>query len=143
MTHFQSSSDFSPGNLVWAAMGLFVSLLVAFVGTAGVRPKLDVEDKRGNLRSESRLKISAEETKVLESQAFALSWKESLSALKGAKPRESGVKFEPNASAQSDSSPALPSSPSGAVNIGFPRLIVPSSQTQSSGASPLVPVPAQ
>jgi hypothetical protein len=133
-------SGFSPGNLLWATLALGAALVLGLATTSTVKPETDVDAKRGGLREETRKKIQADETAKLDSVKFIERKGEFVKTLASTKPSPSGVKVEPQLPLPTGDSPLLPSAPSGAVNISFPRLVAPKAAETSSGLPTLTPV---
>ena len=137
MSQSHESSGFSPGNFLWAALSLGVVIIAALSLTRSVSPETDIEAKRGERRLEVRKKINAEESSKLGALAWAdkaagtvkapiefasaLTIKE-LSAKKSA---ASAIKVEAPLVLPPGDSPAMPSAPSGATTIQFPKLGAP------------------
>ncbi|NBV84675.1 MAG: hypothetical protein EBS01_00055 [Verrucomicrobia bacterium] len=125
MSQSHVPSGFSPANLLWAAVAFVTVLFVCLVATSTVTPEADVDARRGALRVETRKKIQAEEAAKLSSVRFEERKGEFAKTLASVKPSASPVKVEATPPPAAGDSPALPSAPSGAVNISIPRLVTP------------------
>jgi hypothetical protein len=127
MSQSQATTGFSPGNVLWALLGLGAVLVVGFASTAPVHSETDVDAKRGALRSETRKKIQAEESSKLDAVKFGERKAEFVKLFGNGKPAPSTVKVEPAPALPmpSGDAPSLPSAPSGASNITFPKLVTP------------------
>ncbi|MEI6872266.1 MAG: hypothetical protein WCL08_08285 [Verrucomicrobiota bacterium] len=125
MSESHVPSGFSPGNLLWAVLAFGAVLIVGLATTSTVKPEVDVEAKRGELRIETRKKIQADETAKLDAVKFSERRGEFVKVLASTKPSASAVKVEAPLLVPAGDSPSLPSAPSGAVNVSFPRLLTP------------------
>jgi len=125
MSQSQATTGFSPGNLLWALLGLGAVLVIGFAATVPVHPETDVDAKRGELRSETRKKIQAEESSKLDSVKFVERKAEFVKLLGSTKPAPSSIKVEPALPPPAGDAPSLPSAPSGALNVTFPKLVTP------------------
>ena len=128
-------------NLLWAVLALGAVLIVGFASTSTVKPETDVDAMRGGLRAETRKKIQAEEAAKLDAVKFSERKGEFVKILASAKPSPSAVKVEPPLPVPAGDSPSLPSAPSGAVNVSFPRLVTPKAPEASSDS--VAPLPVQ
>jgi hypothetical protein len=133
MSQSHETTGFSPGNLLWAILGLGAVLVVGFAATYNVSPETDVDAKRGLARLEARKKIQTEESAKLAAVKFEERKAEFAKSIAASKPAASTVKVEAMLAAPAGDAPALPSAPSGAVNVAFPRL---------EAHVPAVPAPA-
>ncbi len=144
MSQSQAPSGFSPGNLLWALLALGAVLVIGFVSTVPVHPETDVDAKRGALRSETRKKIQAEESSKLDSVKFSERKAEFVTLLGSTKPAPSSIKVEPALPLPAGDAPSLPSAPSGAMNVTFPKLVTPTPPApapEPPAAAPAAPAP--
>ncbi len=142
MSQPQATTGFSPGNLLWALLGLGAVLVIGFASTVGVHPETDVDAKRGALRSETRKKIQAEETAKLEAVKFNDRKGEFVKLLGASKPAASSIKVDPALPLPTGDAPILPSAPSGATNVTFPILATPNAPVPVPEAPAPAPAPA-
>ena len=140
MSQSQATTGFSPGNVLWALLGLGAVLVVGFASTVTVHPETDVDAKRGALRSETRKKIQAEESSKLSAVKFDERKAEFVKLFGNGKPAPSAVKVEPALPMPAGDAPSLPSAPSGASNVTFPKLVTPVAAPEPPVAAP-APVP--
>ncbi len=141
MSESHVPSGFSPGNLLWAVLAFGAVVIVGLATTSTVKPEIDVDAKRGGLRLETRKKIQADETVKLDAVKFSERKGEFVKMLASVKPSVSAVKVEAPLVVPAGDSPSLPSAPSGAVNVSFPRLLAPKGAEASPGVA--VPAPVQ
>lgn len=132
MSQSHESSGFSPGNLLWATLSLFVVLGGALALTLPVRPEVDVDAKRGERRLEVRKKINADEAAALSGMDWAdkktgvvkaplaVALPITVKELAAKEPTKSAIKVEEPLAAPGGDAPALPSAPAGASTIRFP-----------------------
>lgn len=137
MSQNSETSGFSPGNFLWAVLSLGIVLSSAFLFTNRT-PETNVEDLRGERRLEARKKLNADEAATLSKLEWADknagTVKVPVSAvastiakeLTAKKPAPSAIKVEAPLVIPAGDTPAMPSAPSGAVNIHFTSLVVPS-----------------
>jgi hypothetical protein len=142
MSQSQATTGFSPGNLLWALLALGAVLVIGFASTVPVHPETDVDAKRGALRSETRKKIQAEESSKLDSVKFVERKAEFVTLLGSSKPAPSGIKVDPPLPLPVGDAPSLPSAPSGALNVTFPKLVTPMPPAPAPEPPASAPVPA-
>ena len=141
MSQSQATTGFSLGNLLWALLALGAVLVIGFASTVPVHPETDVDAKRGALRSETRKKIQAEESSKLDSVKFVERKAEFVTLLGSSKPAPSVIKVDPPLPLPVGDAPSLPSAPSGALNVAFPKLVTPMPPAPEPPASAPVPAP--
>ena len=142
MSQSQAPTGFSPGNLLWALLGLGAVLVIGFASTVPVHPETDVDAKRGALRSETRKKIQAEESSKLDAVKFSERKAEFVKLLGKTKPAPSSIKVEPALPLPAGDAPSLPSAPSGAMNVTFPKLVTPTPPVPAPEPPAAAPAPA-